>query len=162
MKATRFKTEFLIFFSAFFRYQKQKQTGYLYTLKWSAVWSLRMAVMIICFHLSWWLAIWQAKMICRCKEREREVEELEQQLQAERLSRSTQEVQNCPEDEEQQQRDVREVLQGVLDDERRRSGNSELQVNSKNLNVLTWGKKEPMKSQKNYSPIRRISFRGLC
>ncbi|XP_006783907.1 centrosomal protein of 55 kDa-like isoform X4 [Neolamprologus brichardi] len=64
-----------------------------------------------------------------CKEREREVEELEQQLQAERLSRSTQEVQNCPEDEEQQQRDVREVLQGVLDDERRRSGNSELQAN---------------------------------
>ncbi|XP_006783906.1 centrosomal protein of 55 kDa-like isoform X3 [Neolamprologus brichardi] len=63
-----------------------------------------------------------------CKEREREVEELEQQLQAERLSRSTQEVQNCPEDEEQQQRDVREVLQGVLDDERRRSGNSELQI----------------------------------
>ncbi|XP_039857558.1 centrosomal protein of 55 kDa-like isoform X6 [Simochromis diagramma] len=62
-----------------------------------------------------------------CKEREREVEELKQQLQAERLSRSTQEVQNCPEDEEQQQRDVREVLQGVLDDERRRSGNSELQ-----------------------------------
>uniref|UniRef100_A0A3Q3CZS2 TSG101 and ALIX binding domain-containing protein n=1 Tax=Haplochromis burtoni TaxID=8153 RepID=A0A3Q3CZS2_HAPBU len=84
---------------------------------------LRMAVMIICFHLSWW-----------CKEREREVEELKQQLQAERLSRSTQEVQNCPEDEEQQQRDVREVLQGVLDDERRRSGNSELQVKSKNLN----------------------------
>ncbi|XP_039857556.1 centrosomal protein of 55 kDa-like isoform X4 [Simochromis diagramma] len=64
-----------------------------------------------------------------CKEREREVEELKQQLQAERLSRSTQEVQNCPEDEEQQQRDVREVLQGVLDDERRRSGNSELQAN---------------------------------
>ncbi|XP_076747775.1 centrosomal protein of 55 kDa isoform X3 [Maylandia zebra] len=63
-----------------------------------------------------------------CKEREREVEELKQQLQAERLSRSTQEVQNCPEDEEQQQRDVREVLQGVLDDERRRSGNSELQI----------------------------------
>lgn len=76
-------------------------------------------------------------MICRCKEREREVEELKQQLQAERLSRSTQEVQNCPENEEQQQRDVREVLQGVLDDERRRSGNSELQVKSKNLNVLT-------------------------
>ncbi|XP_039477590.1 centrosomal protein of 55 kDa-like isoform X6 [Oreochromis aureus] len=61
------------------------------------------------------------------KEREREVEELEQQLQAERLSRSTQEVQNCPEHEEQQQRDESEVLQGVLDDERRRSENAELQ-----------------------------------
>ncbi|CAI5654200.1 unnamed protein product [Oreochromis niloticus] len=64
-----------------------------------------------------------------CKEREREVEELEQQLQAERLSRSTQEVQNCPEDEEQQQRDESEVLQGVLDDEKRRSENAELQAN---------------------------------
>ncbi|XP_031591115.2 centrosomal protein of 55 kDa-like isoform X1 [Oreochromis aureus] len=63
------------------------------------------------------------------KEREREVEELEQQLQAERLSRSTQEVQNCPEHEEQQQRDESEVLQGVLDDERRRSENAELQAN---------------------------------
>ncbi|CAI5654206.1 unnamed protein product [Oreochromis niloticus] len=63
-----------------------------------------------------------------CKEREREVEELEQQLQAERLSRSTQEVQNCPEDEEQQQRDESEVLQGVLDDEKRRSENAELQI----------------------------------
>ncbi|XP_013131018.1 centrosomal protein of 55 kDa isoform X7 [Oreochromis niloticus] len=62
-----------------------------------------------------------------CKEREREVEELEQQLQAERLSRSTQEVQNCPEDEEQQQRDESKVLQGVLDDEKRRSENAELQ-----------------------------------
>ncbi|XP_013131016.1 centrosomal protein of 55 kDa isoform X4 [Oreochromis niloticus] len=64
-----------------------------------------------------------------CKEREREVEELEQQLQAERLSRSTQEVQNCPEDEEQQQRDESKVLQGVLDDEKRRSENAELQAN---------------------------------
>uniref|UniRef100_I3KQ62 Centrosomal protein of 55 kDa n=1 Tax=Oreochromis niloticus TaxID=8128 RepID=I3KQ62_ORENI len=63
-----------------------------------------------------------------CKEREREVEELEQQLQAERLSRSTQEVQNCPEDEEQQQRDESKVLQGVLDDEKRRSENAELQI----------------------------------
>ncbi|XP_030603528.1 centrosomal protein of 55 kDa-like isoform X1 [Archocentrus centrarchus] len=65
-----------------------------------------------------------------CKEREREVEELEQQLKAERMSRrSTQEDQSCPEDEEQEQTDENIDLQGMLDEEGRRSANAELQVN---------------------------------
>ncbi|XP_030603532.1 centrosomal protein of 55 kDa-like isoform X2 [Archocentrus centrarchus] len=64
-----------------------------------------------------------------CKEREREVEELEQQLKAERMSRrSTQEDQSCPEDEEQEQTDENIDLQGMLDEEGRRSANAELQI----------------------------------
>lgn len=74
--------------------------------------------------------------MCRCKEREREVEELEQQLQAERMSKE--EDQSCPEDEVQEQRDDESKdLQGMVDEEGRRSANAELQVKRINLFVIT-------------------------
>ncbi|XP_037637206.1 cone cGMP-specific 3',5'-cyclic phosphodiesterase subunit alpha'-like isoform X1 [Sebastes umbrosus] len=64
----------------------------------------------------------------RCKERESEVEELMQQLRTENMSReNTLEDQHCSEDEEQWLTAETENLQSILDEERRRSANFELQ-----------------------------------
>ncbi|XP_008284659.1 centrosomal protein of 55 kDa-like [Stegastes partitus] len=65
-----------------------------------------------------------------CEEREKEVEDLKQQLQIERMSReSPQEDDHYSEDEEQQLKDETKDLQGRLDEERRRSASFELQAN---------------------------------
>ncbi|XP_074502018.1 centrosomal protein of 55 kDa-like isoform X2 [Sebastes fasciatus] len=64
----------------------------------------------------------------RCKERESEVEELMQQLRTENMSReNTLEDQHCSEDEEQWLTAETENLQSILDEERHRSANFELQ-----------------------------------
>ncbi|XP_069548675.1 centrosomal protein of 55 kDa-like isoform X1 [Brachyistius frenatus] len=63
-----------------------------------------------------------------CKEREKEVEELKQQLQTERLE-SSQEDHYYTVVEEQHLRDETNDLQERLKEERRRSANSELQAN---------------------------------
>ncbi|XP_059215639.1 LOW QUALITY PROTEIN: centrosomal protein of 55 kDa [Centropristis striata] len=65
----------------------------------------------------------------QCKEREIEVEELKQQLQAENTSRkSALEDRHCSQDEEQWMTAETEDLQCRLDDEKRRSTNFELQL----------------------------------
>lgn len=69
------------------------------------------------------------RLMCRCKERENEVEELKQQLQTEEMSRnSAAEVYHCSEDEEQQLREETKDLQHSLDKEMCRSASFELQV----------------------------------
>lgn len=64
-----------------------------------------------------------------CDEREKEMEELKQQLRTERMSReSTQENDHCSEDEEQQLTVETKDFQGRLNEEKRRSANFELQI----------------------------------
>ncbi|XP_051816061.1 centrosomal protein of 55 kDa-like [Acanthochromis polyacanthus] len=70
------------------------------------------------------------KLMCRCEEKEKEVEVLKQQLQTERMSREkAQQDDYCSEDEEQQLKDKTKDFQGKLNEERRRSANFELQAN---------------------------------
>lgn len=69
------------------------------------------------------------RLMCRCEERQNEVEHLEQLLQTEKESRkSAREVQRHFEDEEQQLREETKNLQYSLDEERRRSDTFTLQV----------------------------------
>lgn len=69
------------------------------------------------------------QLMCRCEEKESEVEILKQQLQTEKVSRKiTLEDRHCSEDEEQCQSDETKDLQRRLDKEKRRSANFELQV----------------------------------
>lgn len=68
--------------------------------------------------------------MCRCEEKESEVEELRRQLEAERLTgESESEDPYCPEEEVRCLRDENKDLQSSLDAERRRSANLELQAN---------------------------------
>lgn len=69
------------------------------------------------------------QLMCRCEERQNEVEELKQQLQTEKESRkSAPEVHQFFEDEEQQLREETKDLQYRLDEEKQRSANFKMQV----------------------------------
>lgn len=69
------------------------------------------------------------QLMCRCEEKDSEVEELKQQLQTKKVGRKiTLEHRHCSEDEEQRQSDETKDLQRRLDKEKRRSSNFELQV----------------------------------
>lgn len=69
------------------------------------------------------------QLMCRFQERQKEVEELKQQLQTEKMSRRSA-AEDCQhsEDEKHQLRDENENLKRRLDEEKRRSANIELQV----------------------------------
>lgn len=81
--------------------------------------------------LEWFVSYMTDQLMFRCEERESEVEELEQQLQTEKISRSrAPKDPYCSEDEEQRLRDEPKDLRYRLDKEKRRSANFELQVMS--------------------------------